>query len=99
MIAHGYNPLADQKSIFYQTIATNKRINMMSDSRTGKANFVAKKQYNCFQIGEINNLTIINFIKEYLKEQENKIRFDYDTGWLTKEAFRNLKKLIHIELH
>jgi hypothetical protein len=101
MISHGYNPLSDRDSIYFQTIATNKKINMISfaDSKQGKSNFISKKKYNCFQIGEIKNETISNFIKEFLKENEGKIEFDYTTGWFTKEAFRNLKKLIHIELH
>lgn len=101
MIALGYNPLADPESIYFQTIATNKKMNLsgFGNFDRKKSNFLQKKKYNCFQLGEIDNTVIKNFIVEYYNTNKDQMRFDYTTGWFTKEAFRNLKKLIHIKLH
>lgn len=100
MIALGYNPLADPKSIYFQTVATNKKMNLsgMDNSDRKKSNFLQRKKYVCFQLGEINNGIIKVFIEEYYKANKQRARFDYVTGWFTKEAFRNLKKLIGIKM-
>jgi predicted ATP-grasp superfamily ATP-dependent carboligase len=101
MIAHSYNPLADKNSIFYQTMATNKKIKVQPIGVSTKKNshFLSKKKYFSYQIGEIDNKDIQNYVKEYWDEHENKVLFDFKTGWFTKEALRNLKKLIQIKLN
>lgn len=101
MIAKGYNPLIDRNSIFFQTIATNKIVNVnpIGNFKKKDSRFLSKKKYTVYQLGEIQNKIIQNFMKEYWEENRLLVQFDYETGWFTKEAYRNLKKLIQIKLN
>ena len=101
MIANEYNPLIDKNSIYYQTIATNKRTTLapMDKLIHRSSQLLLKKKYNCFQLNEITNINIQNFIKTYLIQNNKTLKFDKSTGWFTKQAFRNLKKLIDMNLH
>ena len=100
IISKKYNPLKDQQSIAFQTIALIKNTQVMKSKSPFRldSRFLSKKKYHCFQFCEIQDKNVENFFKEFFNREKGELSFDWITGWFPKEIYRDLQKLIRINL-
>ena len=75
------------------------KVTIVSKNMTNKPTgtpVLNKKKFLTFQICEIEDPNVQAFVSDFLTQNKDTLVFDSLTGWFTKEAFRNLIKLIKI---